>query len=478
MSSRPGGAPPSPPPAKRRATFAGECARDNADDDAIPPHPLGIQPDGMALIGAPSCRPAGLGPLWCALDDRTTLDILSFLPAESLCVVASVSRALYVFAYSDIELWKPVVLRRLGGAFVHLGSWRATFLKSPARAVPPVSVPGFYSDYLFASWMALHAALDVRLRARDTIDRRAAATLSVEEFRSRWEEPGVPLLIEGAASGWPAAREWTREELLRRHGDTVFEAREADMRLADFFAYSDAQRDDAPLYVFDKRFGERAPALLDGYEVPPYFREDLLALGAGPARRPDFRWLLIGPARSGSTMHKDPNHTSAWNACVRGAKKWIFFPPDARPPGVHADEDEEQVTVPLSVAEWFSEFYDDAQRLRPIECVQRPGDVVFVPAQWWHSVYNLEDSVAVTQNYASRSSLPRVLRFLRDRRGQVSGCATPADAATLYEAVREGLARERPALLRAFDEGEEAAERRRALWAPPPASAKPFTLDF
>ena len=67
-------------------------------------------------------------------------------------------------------------------------------------------------------------------------------------------------------------------------------------------------------------------------QVPSCFSEDLLAvLGSG---RPDHRWLIWGPARSGSTFHKDPNATSAWNAVVRGRKRWLLYPPSAQPPGL------------------------------------------------------------------------------------------------------------------------------------------------
>ena len=54
----------------------------------------------------------------------------------------------------------------------------------------------------------------------------------------------------------------------------------------------------ALLCSFDKTFAETAPQLAADYSVPELFSDDLFAL-LGDAR-PDYRWLIIGPHRSGS----------------------------------------------------------------------------------------------------------------------------------------------------------------------------------
>jgi hypothetical protein len=88
------------------------------------------------------------------------------------------------------------------------------------------------------------------------------------------------------------------------------------------------------------------------------------------ARAPCCRWVVIGPARSGSGLHIDPLATSAWNTLLGGHKRWALFPPGTPkhlvlPKGVERE-----------AAAWFTHVYPRAAHdpdwptARPIDIVQ------------------------------------------------------------------------------------------------------------
>lgn len=71
------------------------------------------------------------------------------------------------------------------------------------------------------------------------------------------------------------------------------------------------------------QFGETAPELLKDYSVPNIFKEDFFDV-LNRDQRPPFRWLIIGPERSGASWHVDPALTSAWNTLLCGRKRYII----------------------------------------------------------------------------------------------------------------------------------------------------------
>ncbi|CAO1633558.1 unnamed protein product [Parajaminaea phylloscopi] len=219
--------------------------------------------------------------------------------------------------------------------------------------------------------------------------------------------------------------------------------------------------DESPYYLFDAQIParlasdglwsvrpqiERCPADVYDFAPPPHSHTpthpqarthaDLFSLFG--ETRPDYRWLIAGPARSGSGWHKDPNYTSAWNTPLSGRKLWLMLPPDCPPPGVYVSPDGAEVTAPLSLIEWVSDFYAETKRLhgppkrgrngpasggdgRLLEGICGPGETVYVPSGWWHLVVNLDESVALTQNLVSLAELPRVLHFMKVKHDQISG---------------------------------------------------------
>ena len=196
------------------------------------------------------------------------------------------------------------------------------------------------------------------------------------------------------------------------------------IKLKYFLQYMHTQVDDSPLYIFDCAFDEHAVAnaLLLDYDIPKYYRDDLFKL-VGERRRPPYRWFLIGPERSGSSLHIDPLATSAWNTLISGVKQWVIFKPGASKRLCkgselrQAGEDSEAIT-------WFTKVLPRIRQrernhdngLGMCEFLQYPGETVFIPGGWWHAVLNLTDTVACTQNFCSQNNFPKVWRKTRKGR--------------------------------------------------------------
>jgi len=259
------------------------------------------------------------------------------------------------------------------------------------------------------------------------------------------------VLLTDVVSTWPAWGVWSAAHLREAHGGERVHAGGYAFALRDYLSYAEAVKaDDSPLYLFDREVLQRT-SLCEEYAPPPYFTADRDHFSLLGAERPDHAWLIAGPPRSGSSFHKDPNATSAWNGVLCGSKKWVLFPPSVTPPGVAASADGAHVSTPTSLVDWFLNFHGNWGACgAPLECVCAAGELLFVPSGWWHLAMNLEEvpvTLAVTHNLVSDANLHKVLAHLASCSPDlVSGCA-PQQRAQLHGRFLAALRENKPQTL-------------------------------
>eukprot|EP00730_Choanoeca_flexa_P006096 TRINITY_DN12084_c3_g2_i12.p1 TRINITY_DN12084_c3_g2~~TRINITY_DN12084_c3_g2_i12.p1 ORF type:complete len:489 (+),score=85.72 TRINITY_DN12084_c3_g2_i12:118-1584(+) len=426
-------------PAAKRAHYA------TSSTTLLASHPNGVRPYGNSAMGYHH-RDKGLG-YFAQLPDEVLLTVLKVLPVHVLLKLAQCSRWLYCFVNHD-DVWREKLLDRVAGSgFMYTESWKQTYMNiyHPRTAiVSSMHFDSVFSDHLFEPWVAHSLAIQASWLKAETVQ-RCSADISTDDFIRQYDQTSTPAVLTNYTSRWPAYATWSHTELIKRYPSAPLNAGAATLTFEQYFAYAAQQRDERPLYVFDKHFTTKCPSIEDDYSPPSFAanQHDLLALLG--AQRPAYRWLICGPERSGSSWHVDPNATSAWNGLIKGKKRWIFCPPGCTPPGVFPSPDGAAVATPISITEWMKDYYEElvASGIAYLEVTQHPGDLVFVPSGWWHMVLNLEDTIALTQNYISASNLSSALRFMRDKPDQVSGTEQGAE---LYARFSEALQRHRPEL--------------------------------
>lgn len=282
-----------------------------------PDHPYGVKPFGNAFLETNETnkfvRRRGLGYLAAIRDDDILLEVLSFCSQKELVRLNVCSRVFYVFSMHN-ELWRDLMLRACKGNFMFHKTWKDTYAQhfsicGPIPCHNPIKVDGIYSHALHQSWLCRNIDLESQCKGFhfDNIPRRDQNNLSNLEFIEKFELKNTPVIITGIVNQWPAFHKWNSSYLAATCQGFNFRATSAtaagtaSFTMQQYEQYAEQTNEEAPLYLFERDF-HSISTLQDDYSVPIYFapevqpRTDLFRL-LGETRRPDFKWLVIGPAR-------------------------------------------------------------------------------------------------------------------------------------------------------------------------------------
>ena len=183
---------------------------------------------------------------------------------------------------------------------------------------------------------------------------------------------------------------------------------EMTMSLANYIRYMDETEDVHPYYLKDWMFRYDLPEMRNDYKILPHFDNWLDEFPMEPLSR--LSWLYLGPRNSYSRLHLNVFRTNAWNLVVEGQKLWLFFPPD-----------EEVELLGECLESRFAKYgFPDFPGFTGLFAVQAAGEIVFTPGNWRHQVYNLENTVALTENYLNHTNYNLVEEHLVQKREEAT----------------------------------------------------------
>ena len=231
-----------------------------------------------------------------------------------------------------------------------------------------------------------------------------------------------PVVMENMISIWPATRKWSPQYFQSEHGEEEVEIihhRANDETHLESFLKNDVHETTLADYVDSLDSIEKSYALREEYnifEMLPGLIEDVNHFAPFTTRErclhADFyKALWFGPKGYVTGMHADSGHLLLFH--FYGHKRILFFAPD-QTEFLYQEKmeiSEAGQSMPEEVAVYFSENvrwakvnalqpdyhkYPLLKQAQYYEAHLSPGQVLYLPNQWWHTVESKDISISIS----------------------------------------------------------------------------------
>lgn len=249
-------------------------------------------------------------------------------------------------------------------------------------------------------------ALAMAMQRAPQIARRRA--LSQDQFVREYRQALKPVVVEGLTDEWPALKKWSFDYLADVCGDagvvvnSYNSQRARDATFRDFVQMlravsADGEPSPPPVYLQEWLYMASCPHLAQDMPELPIAQYDFRRNLFGDKISTNHQ-LWIGQKGATTRLHQDSYVIDVMHVQIVGQKHWCVMSPDAflgRDANGRLD---------------FTSLAEDTHS-SIMQCVLKPGDVLYLPARWYHRIELLSDSIGQGRKCLDEVNLQEYMRL-------------------------------------------------------------------
>jgi Cupin-like domain len=252
-------------------------------------------------------------------------------------------------------------------------------------------------DSLKAVERAFHVGpLAESLDSAPLLERRR---LTPEAFEREYRNQGRPVILERYAADWPSVRSWSFDSLAERCGsvpvvvDSYSSKAARRTTFGEFVAMLKASAGTGapPIYLQEWYYKTSCPELAEDMPELDIARYDYRRNLYGDRASTNHQ-LWIGQQGGITRLHQDSYSVDVMHVQIVGEKLWYVMGPEA------------ELRTRLD-GEPDVEALCESPDTRLQRFVLRPGDVLYLPAWWYHRIELLSDSIGLGRKCLDEANL-------------------------------------------------------------------------
>lgn len=226
----------------------------------------------------------------------------------------------------------------------------------------------------------------------------------------------IPFKVIGLMDNWKCLNKWNINYFRDNFGNTEVNVKDLQfseifvskkMKLSDYLNYCEDKNDKSLHYASDIMIKDLSSDLFDDYNLDLIDKLDIFRKMGTKHKKGflgEFRWIFIGKEKTFTGLHSDVANTSGWLGLVSGKKRFYIFDMEET-----KKIDEYEIYNGVNLLELDELGISRFSELNPLVVDINPGEVIFTPSKVYHFVINLENSIAITENFSFKEIESQIL---------------------------------------------------------------------